>query len=146
MEIYKFIEQLFHFHPELVILGAVTLIQIAPIKIDPWTALAKWFKKIIVGDIEIKLNDISDKVGIMDVNIKESEAKTARRNILRFADNLYNRQSKHSKEYFDDILAMIDFYERYCEEHKNFSNGRTVYAVRHIKKVYKELYEDRNFL
>lgn len=134
------------FHPEITILGAVTLIQIAPIKLDPWTALAKWFKKIVFGDVDSKLDDISSKVNDLDEKIKEANAKTARTHILRFADELYNRQVKHSKEYFDDILDDIDDYEEYCDKHKSFKNGKTVIAVAQIRKIYAELYEDHKFL
>lgn len=133
-------------HPEITILGAITLIQIAPIKVDPWTSLARWFKRIIVGDVEKKLDDISNKVKDLDFKIGETEARNARQRILRFSDELYNRTTKHSKEYFDDILDDIDDYEEYCDMHKDFKNGRTILAVRQIRKIYSELYDDRKFL
>lgn len=141
-----YIVRLIQLHPEITILGAVTLIQIAPIKLDPWTSLAKWLKGIIVGDVEKKLDDISGKVKDLDCKIQETDARAARRQILRFADELYNRTVKHSKEYFDDILDDIDDYEKYCDSHKNFKNGKTTLAVAQIKKVYSELYDDHKFL
>ena len=143
------IDFIFHFlmhHPEFTIVGAITLIQVAPIKIDPWTHLAKWFKKILIGDVDKKLDDISTKVRTLDEQIKESEAKSARTHILRFADELYTRQVKHSKDYFDDILDDIKDYEMYCDTHKKFKNGKTGMAVELIKKTYTELYDDHEFL
>lgn len=141
-----FIFQFLMHHPEFTLVGAITLIQIAPIKIDPWTHLARWFKKILIGDISEKLDDISVKVKDLDCKIDETEARNARRHILRFADELYNRTVKHSKEYFDDILDDIHNYEEYCDEHKDFKNGRTILAAAKIKQVYSELYDDHKFL
>lgn len=133
-------------HPEFTLVGAITLIQIAPIKIDPWTHLARWFKKILIGDINDKLDDISKKQNKLEEQIKEGEAKTARTHILRFADELYTRQIKHSKDYFDDILDDIKDYELYCDSHKKFKNGKTEMAVTLIKKTYDELYNEHSFL
>ena len=133
-------------HPEITILGAVTLIQIAPIKFDPWTALARWLKKTIIGDVEKKLDDISGKVEDLDCKIGETEARNARRHILRFADELYNRTVKHSKEYFDDILDDIHDYEAYCDVHETFKNGKTGMAIDMIRKTYKDVYGEHKFL
>jgi len=141
-----FIFQFLMHHPEFTLVGAITLIQIAPIKIDPWTHLARWFKKILIGDINDKLDDISKKQNELEEQFKEGEAKTARIHILRFADELYTRQIKHSKDYFDDILDDIKDYELYCDSHKKFKNGKTEMAVTLIKKTYDELYNEHSFL
>ena len=133
-------------HPEITFVGAITIVQVAPIKLDPWTALARWFKKIIVGDIEKKLDALSTKVDRLEHDAGESAAKTARAHIQRFADELYTRQVKHSKGYFDDILDDIKFYNNYVAKHKDFENGRTEFAVGQIEKVYKELFETQDFL
>ena len=138
--------QFFRFHPEITILGAVTLIQIVPIKINPWTWLAKWFRRILIGDLSEKIDAIGNSVKCLDERIGENEAKTARTHILRFADELYTRQVSHSKDYFDDILDDIKDYEDYCDAHKKFRNGKTGMAVELIKKTYRELYGDHKFL
>lgn len=138
--------QFVRFHPEITILGAVTLVQIAPIKLDPWTALAKWFKRILVGDIEGKIDCIANKVNHLGDRIGENEAKTARAHIHRFADELYNETIKHSKEYFDDILDDITDYEAYCEAHPNFQNKKTAKAVQLINETYDKLYREHKFL
>lgn len=142
----EFIFQFLMHHPEITFVGAITLIQVAPIKLDPWAWLARWFKKIIIGDVEQQLTDISEKVNNLDDKIHEVDAKTLRTHILRFADELYTRQIKHSKDYFDDILNDIKEYELYCDAHKKFKNGKTGMAVELIKKTYKELYDDHKFL
>ena len=132
------------FHPEIAILGAITLIQIAPIKIDPWTAAAKAIKRLLVGDIEKKLDSISNKVDALEEQFNEEKALRARTHILRFADELYNKK-EHSKEYFDDILDDIDMYDKYCDAHPKFKNNKTVMSAGLIKDTYEKLLAEHRF-
>ena len=76
-------------------------------------------------------------------NIKDAQA--ARRRILRFNDELL-RSIDHSKEYFDDILEDIKIYNRYCDEHKDFANGKTVMAKKNIEHCYEQCMEKHSFL
>ncbi len=77
--------------------------------------------------------------------IEENEAKGARRRILRFSDEL-TQQVRHTKDYFDDVLADIDLYERYCKDHPNFPNNRTLMAETNIKAVYQQCLAEHDFL
>ena len=70
------------------------------------------------------------------------EAEECRTNILRFSDDLKN-DIYHSEEYFIQILDDIDTYNRYCEKDKDFKNGRTVEATKHIRAVYENTFFDR---
>lgn len=117
------------YHPEITIIGAITLIQVAPIKLDPWGAMIRAVKKLLVGDLEEKINELAKQ-------IEEDKAIHARAHILRFADGLYNGKH-HTKEYFDDMLCDIDDYERYCREHPDFKNNKTVMSVELIRKAYQ---------
>lgn len=129
------------FHPEITIIGAVTLIQIAPIKLDPWTWLAKWFRRMAAGEIEKRLADIEKKIDRVESTIEEREAVLARTHILRFNDELHNGLS-HSSEYFLQTIDDIAKYDQYCADHPSFANGRTVIACEQIKATYKRLYEE----
>lgn len=129
------------FHPEIAILGAITLIQIAPIKIDPWSALMRAIKRLLVGDIEKKLDSIASKVDTLEDQFSEEKALRARTHILRFADELYNGR-RHEKEYFDDILDAINLYDKYCEEHPKFKNNRTAISAGLIKDTYEKMFKE----
>ncbi len=72
-------------------------------------------------------------------------AITARRCILNFNGELLEGR-KHTKEAFDQILSDIDSYERYCHEHPQFQNNKTVLSTQHIKKVYMNCEEKGSFL
>lgn len=73
------------------------------------------------------------------------DAQAARRRILRFNDELL-RNLDHSKEYFDDILEDIKTYDDYCEEHRDFTNGKTVMATKNIRRCYENCMEKHTFL
>lgn len=132
-------------HPEFTLVGAITLVQVAPIKLDPWGSVLRWIRKVIIGDIETKLDNITKKVDDIDRQAKEDKALQARTHILRFADELYN-EVHHSKEYFDDILEDCDKYEKYCQANPNFKNSKTVMSTKLIKDAYQKLVEEHKFL
>lgn len=132
------------FHPEITLIGAITIIQVAPIKFDPWGMIARAIKKYLVGEIETKVDNLSAKVDGLDSEVKENKALSARAHILRFADELYNKK-EHSKEYFDEILDDIDKYEKYCVEHPNFKNNKTVLSTNLIKTTYDRLISEHKF-
>lgn len=87
------------------------------------------------------------KISIDKMQESESvkDAQAARRRILRFNDELL-RSIDHSKEYFDDILEDIKIYNRYCDEHKDFANGKTVMAKKNIEHCYEQCMEKHSFL
>lgn len=132
------------FHPEITVLGAITLIQIAPIKLNPWGAIIKAVRNSLVGGIEKKLNEIASKVNLLELQIEEDKALHARAHILRFADGLYNGKH-HTKEYFDDMLSDIDDYENYCRSHPSFKNNKTVMSVKLIRSAYQKAIENHEF-
>jgi len=138
--------EFFKAHIEITIFGAITLIQVAPIKINPWSWIAKCIHGLLLGDIDRKLDSISNKVDRLEEQAQEDKALQARKHILRFADELYNGE-KHSKEYFDDVLTDdIDNYEKYCESHPSFKNNKTVMSNQLIKDTYAKLMEEHKFL
>lgn len=47
--------------------------------------------------------------------------------ILRFYDELIE-QKKHGKEYFNEMIDVIAEYNKYCQSHPNFPNGKTTIA------------------
>ena len=131
-------------HPEITVVGAVTLVQIAPIKINPWSWVGRALRKVIIGDIDEKLREISKKVDKIEDTINERDAILARTHILRFNDELYNNV-KHSRDYFLQTLEDIDNYEKYCEAHPDFKNSRTTMAEQNIKEVYQRLFAEHKF-
>jgi len=135
-----------------VLLLLLTLVQIAPIKINPWSALAKIFGRAINTDVlkdldEVKRGQIENRKCLNDhIRIDdERNADLHRFRILQFNTELL-RDIKHTKEDFTEVLSEIDFYEHYCSSHPDYENNRAICAIENIKAVYKERLQKHDFL
>lgn len=142
---WEWVLRLLHDNVGFALIGAVTLIQIAPIKVNPWSWFGKTVRKFLIGDIDDKLDKLAGKLDKLENIVDEGDAVLARTHILRFNDELYNN-IRHSKEYFDQQLDDIDRYNKYCAGHPTFENSRTVMAAKNIKDTYDRLLKDHKFL
>ena len=123
----------------------LTLVQIAPVKINPWSAIAKAIGNAINADVLRELDTVTQK---LDTHIRvddERNADSYRTRILQFNNELL-REIMHTREDFIEILAVIDDYEHYCREHKEYKNNRAVCAIENIKRVYMERLQKHDFL
>lgn len=123
----------------------LSLIQIAPIKIDPWSAIGRMIGRAINGDV---LKEIKDTKAELDKHIKVDDERNAdlhRARILQFNNELL-RDIPHTREDFIEVLAEIDHYERYCETHPEYQNNRAVHAISNIGRVYDERLKKHDFL
>ena len=115
-------------------LAAVTLatfIEIAPIKINPWSRIISYISEAMIGDFKKEFQEFK----------KESEEKAAndmRWNILAFA-NSCRRGQEHSKDEWWHAIEQIKAYEHYTEE-KGIENG----VIEEDSKYLRELYRERN--
>lgn len=123
----------------------LTLIQIAPIKINPWTRIGRWIGRIINGEVLEKVDALCTDVKNNKADDDEQWVSLSRYHILRFGDEL-RRGLGHSKEQFDQILDDISKYEHYCDTHPEFPNGKAIATIEQIKKTYKKCMEKNDFL
>ena len=143
----------------VIIFVLMTVIQITPIKINPWSWLAKKIGRALNAEMvesvkevnnEIKevKNDVSSVVKDLELfkeYVYETDIINYRNLILRFGDEILC-DIKHSKEHFEEILRYIDRYEGYCNEHPDFQNTVTVLTIEKIKATYKERLAKKDFL
>ena len=122
-----------------------TLIQISPIKIDPWTWLARKLGRAINGELMEKFDRLEDKVDRNQQIADERAAKDIRIRILRFGDEILHER-EHSKEHFDQILQDITEYDAYCKDHPDFKNNMTQLTTRNIMETYSKIWEKHEFL
>jgi len=116
-------------------------IEISPIKVSPLAWIGRRMNKELVD----KVDSLDTKVVEIEDAVKEQNAITCRVRILRFGDEI-THGDKHSKESFDQVLADIDTYEKYCHDHPEFKNNKTVITTKKIKDNYAERIEKNDFL
>ena len=143
--------------PLLSILGGVmvallTIVEIAPIKINPWSAIAKALGRAVNADVLKELAEVKEGQAQTQQKLEdhirvddERNADDHRACILRFNTELL-RGIRHTREDFIEVLAEIDFYEKYCDTHRDYENNRAVCAVANIRRVYMERLEKHDFL
>ena len=128
------------------------VIEVAPIKINPWSFLANKLGKAFNKEVLNEISTLKSRVDALDERVQQSEAiqkerdaKTARTNILRFGDEI-RIGTRHSKESFDEILSDITEYESYCSTHQDFKNNRTKSTEKIIIEVYEHCLRTDSFL
>lgn len=114
-----------------IIIIALTIIQITPLKINPWSNIAKGVGRLINAEIMDKLD--------------ENEANNSRYRIIRFDDEIRHSR-KHTVEHFNQIMTDINEYEKYCRTHPNYKNRKAEFAIKNIEKVYQECWKENSFL
>ena len=157
MKLTELLNQLNLGNLSILIFLVLSLVEISPIKINPWSMLIKWIARVL-GIIELKteiiqvqdrMDELEKKIDNMKISEEEKEqlkeALAARRRILRFNDELLLK-IKHSKEMFDDILKDITDYDNYCRTHPDFMNQKAVFAEQNVGKAYKKCMEENDFL
>ena len=126
------------------LVALLTIVQIAPIKINPWSKLAQIIGRALNAEVLAQQKETQKK---LDEHIKvddERNANLLRTQILRFNDELIEDR-KHTPEHFIEILAIIDDYEQYCRAHTEYKNNRCTHAVANIKRVYDERLKKHDF-
>lgn len=145
-------------------------IQITPIKFNPLSILLKWIGSMLnegtmkeISEIKKEINGVNSKVDNLEQKVKEvkedmtirldnADARSeennvcvARARVLRFGGEVI-RGINHTKEEFDNILDDMDCYEKYCKEHPDFENNKTVAISKRIKDAYSENLINNGFL
>lgn len=134
----------FFSRPEVVIFGSITLIEVTPIKIKPWSWIAKKIGRLINGDVIKEVEKLRSEVADVKAEAEairfENGQQTAincRVRILQFGDELRHKVC-HTKENFDQTLKDITDYEQYCKDHPEFENEMTVATTEVIEDIYKK--------
>ena len=87
----------------------LTLIQLAPIQINPWSAIARWVGRAVNGEVLGKLGKLEKRLDEHIATDDRRDADSHRVKILQFNNELL-RSIDHTKEEFIEVLAEIDAY------------------------------------
>lgn len=133
------------------LLVLLTLIQISPIKVDPWSHLARAIGRALnkdvldrLGTLENEQQEIKAQMSAQKALSDKREADGWRAEILRFNLELV-KHTKHTREDYIEILDIIDKYETYCETHKEYENNRAVHAIANIERCYDDRLINNDF-
>lgn len=104
----------------------VSIVQIAPIKINPWSWLLKKIKHILYGDISTAITEIRN-------DMDKDRAMASRYRIIRACD-----ETRHGEELSDDHISQlsedIDIYKKYCKDHPEYLNHKGQASMRYIEE------------
>ncbi len=155
------------------LIAVMTLIQISPLKVNPWSFIGKLFGKIVrkfgrvingelfdeinslkeqintlegkMESVDTKIDGVETKVKDVREDISETKAIDCRTRILHFGDEVLHKQ-RHTKEHFDEVLRDIRTYDIYCKNHPEFPNHTTVLTSKRIIEIYEECLKNGDFL
>lgn len=127
------------------LLVLLTLIQVAPVKVNPWSAIAKAVGRAINSEVLDKVGKLEKELQSVQSSMLEEKAVNCRARILRFGDECLHGE-RHTKDHFDQTLRDIAFYERYCGDHKDFENNVTGLTSDRIKEIYRHCLDNNDFL
>ena len=135
------------------IVGGTFVIQVSPIKLNPWGWFLKRLGKEVNEELNQNITEVSKKVDELEAKVEtiecefdEDNAKQNRRRILRFADEC-RRSEKHSEEHFTEMIeGDVKAYKNYCKNHPEFENDKCVMSIEFIEDAYKYCMSNNAFL
>lgn len=108
----------------------LSLIQISPLKLNPWDKLLGWFGKKINGETEKRLKDVEKQIRDMWIN-------NHRQCILTFAREC-RANIDHSSDEWTNVLNVAEEYEKYVTE-KKITNGIITQDTEYLRNLYQEM-------
>jgi len=144
MDILYSIWDLANDNPEIMIVGSMTLIQITPIKIEPWTVVLRWLGKGLNGNVQHQLDNLSSDVVEMKKDFNSKIINDMRWNILNFSNSCKNG-SRHTREQWHYTISQLAEYESYVKN-EGVINGVMAEESKYLKKLYHESCEKNDFL
>ena len=142
------------------------VIQVSPIKINPWTSLLKWLGKAINAGTEKKIEEMQDRfenklseiknqfekelsevkrqLAEQMVTIDENEKDRIRNEVLSFATSC-RRGIHHTKDEFDHIITIHKKYESLLQKTSD-ENGVFTEEYDFILEIYHECQRENKFV
>ena len=138
-------------NPTIIVILLLSLVQITPIKINPWTSLVVWIGNIITQPVQDELKGVGNKLDNVEKDLsefkKEQEEKDAndtRRFVFDFANACRNGRL-HTRKQWNFVLTQIDEYEDYVEK-KGIKNGVFKGEDEYLRERYKSRLVKNDFL
>lgn len=139
MEIKELIESLKEFftNPGIIFVGVITIVEITPIKINPWRWLFTKIGNLLTGDLRKDLNEVK-------AELRETKVQNWRWNVLDFANSCRNGR-RHSHDEWRHTISQLAEYENYIERNE-ITNGVFEEDARFLREQYQLHCKNNDFL
>jgi len=111
----------------------LSLIEISPLKLNPWEKILGWIGKKMNGETEKRLKAVEKQITDMWIN-------QHRQCILTFAREC-RADIQHSSDEWSNVLTVAADYESYCEKN-GVTNGVVRADTEYVRQLYQELSRD----
>lgn len=128
----------------VVILSFMSLVQISPIKINPWEKIGGLIRSFLMKDVQRDIQEVKKEVREIAVTTDDNEVWRLRHEILDFSNSCKNGR-KYTKDGFEHILEAHDRYETIIKK-RQIKNGVMDIEHQYIRDVYRKSLENDNFL
>ena len=112
------------------------VVEITPIKINPWSKILKSIGKIMNQDLCVEMKNINEKLKVVSSRVDENEIDRIRYEILDFSNACRNNR-EHSKDQFQHVIDINKKYHKILEEN-GLENGIIDVEYDYILRVYKD--------
>lgn len=118
----------------------LSLIQIAPIKINPWDFILGWIGSKANAGVKKDLEEVRKQSDIQKEEFREFWVDYQREAILRFSREC-SQEMPHSREEWNHILDIIKKYEMFCEKHQ-IANGVIEENSSYLRNLHQQLLKE----
>lgn len=91
------------------------------------------------------LKEIKKEIDELKALRLQDRATDARRRILRASDEV-QLGTRHSREWWEQIIEDITEYEKFCLSHTTYENNKAKIAIRELTECYEQRRERQDFL
>lgn len=121
----------------------MTIIQIAPIKINPWDFLLGWIGDRLNSHIIKKVDGLDAKLTEHVEESRDGTIKRKRARILQFVEDGMSGK-RYTKEAFDFMIMECDEYEAYVQKCGK-KNGVIEASIKEIRRRYSDHIHNADF-
>ena len=148
----------FFAHPSVILFGAITLIEVVPIKINPWRSLLKWMGDAVNAEDRKNIKEIKNELTQINKTVEglkiereqdrieheQDKAKEKRWHILDFVNSCRHGRT-HTREEWNHTLSELAEYEQFTAD-KKIPNGVIEEGAKYLRELYHENNRTNNFL
>lgn len=130
---------------------ALSLVEVVPIKINPWKWLFTWIGNVINKEVMKKIDEIDVRLDTFEGNQNycrkiqnEKWATDCRWSVLDFSDSV-KLGKKHTKEAWEHVMSQLREYGDFCRKNE-IDNDRMIEETKYLREVYERRVRKNDWL